>query len=143
MSLSLPEIARLAGLPETTARRYARQYADFLPSHSQGRVKKFKPECVRIMQHIKNLYDEGMSQEVVRDVLGKEYSRIIDTDHQEPPLLPLAHTEPTARDLMVELARAMKPGADNLNFILSRLDHIEKRLDELEGKRSWFKKIFK
>ena len=142
MSLSLPEIARLAGLPETTARRYARQYADFLPSHSQGRVKKFKPECVRIMQHIKNLYDEGMSQEVVRDVLSKEYSRLVDTDHQEPPLLPLAHTEPTARDLMVELARAMQPGADNLNFILARLDHLEKRMEAIE-KLPWWRKVFK
>jgi len=142
MSLSLPEIARLAGLPETTARRYARQYADFLPSHSQGRVKKFKPECVRIMQHIKNLYDEGMSQEVVRDVLSKEYSRLVDTDHHEPPLLPQVQGEPTVKDLMTELARAMKPGADNLNFILARLDHLEKRMEAIE-KLPWWKKVFK
>jgi len=120
-----------------------RDFAEFLPCHRSGRIALYDQSGVEILKQIKKLYDQGLNAYQVREALTGQFSQVVELDHQEPPRLPQVQGEPTVKDLMTELARAMKPGADNLNFILARLDHIEKRLDEIEKQQPWWKKVFK
>ncbi|GBF33547.1 hypothetical protein DCCM_2649 [Desulfocucumis palustris] len=79
--LSLNETARLAGLPEFTARRYANLFDDYLPSQIFGRQKKYLPEAVQILTRIESLYQEGFDTGEICDALSREiYLGIITQD---------------------------------------------------------------
>ncbi|MFN2343492.1 MAG: hypothetical protein ABR542_09055, partial [Desulfonatronovibrio sp.] len=66
-----------------------------------------------------------------------------------PPRAIERSEQATVKDLMVEFTKAIQGlnqaqkslPTDDLNYIMARLDHIEKRLDRIESKR-WWKKLF-
>lgn len=79
--LSIDETARLAGLPEFTARRYANLFDDYLPSQIFGRQKKYLPEAVQILTRIESLYQEGFDTGEIYETLSREiYLGIITQD---------------------------------------------------------------
>ncbi len=151
---TLPELARAAGVSESSARRYVKDFTDFLPTVDGGRFKKYKADCIQILQTIKSSYDAGQDREAILRELSGQYAQTI---HQTPPQAPQEQSGPdmATRELLFELVSLLRdnkpmqaieqhrPGHDDLNYIFERLDAIEKRLDEIEGKRAWFKKIFK
>ena len=140
--ITLPELSRRSGVSETSCRRYVRDFAEFLPCHRSGRIALYDQSGAEILKQIKKLYEQGLTADQIREELTGQYPQVVEHDHQDPPRLPQVQGEPTVKDLMTELARAMKPGADNLNFILARLDHLEKRMEAIE-KLPWWRKVFK
>lgn len=145
---TLPELAREAGISESTARRYCKEFFNFLPGQKSGRIKTFKPECIQVLQRIKQLYDEGQETDQVREVLTQEFSQVVDLDRQSHPD-DSQQREPSARELMKELVAELRgssqqalPDPSNPGHILERLDRIEQRLDHLEKNRQgWFKRM--
>ena len=79
-TLTLPELARRAGISESTARRYAKQFTEFVPAESRGRVRTYSEEAITVMQRIKVLYDQGLGTEEVRQQLESEFQRTIDVE---------------------------------------------------------------
>jgi DNA-binding transcriptional MerR regulator len=140
--LTLPEMSRRSKVSESSCRRYVRDFSEYIPGHKSGRIALYDHSGVEVIKQIKKLYDQGLSSEQIRENLTDNYPQVVEHDHHE---LPQATGEPTVKDLMLEIARAIKtaPGSDNLHFILARLDHIEKRLDRLEKRESWVKRFFK
>ena len=146
---TLPELAREAGISESTARRYCKEFFNFLPGHRSGRIRTYRPECVQVLQRIKQLYDEGQETSQVREVLTQEFSQVVDVDRQSHPDNS-QQREPSARELMKELVAELRgssqqalPDPSSIDQILARLEQIERRLDILEQeRRGWLKKIF-
>lgn len=125
---TLPELAKLAGLSETTCRRYAREFSDFLPSEHRGRTRIYRPECVSVLQRIRELYGQGHDTEAVQDQLAQEYDRTIEVDHGadsggQPP----ASQGPDARDIAQEMVSAIKRNAQTEQDV-HRLKQVVKAL---------------
>ena len=78
--LSITETARLAGLPELTARRYANDFDDYLPNRNFGRCKKYPPDAVQVLLRIENLYREGYDTNQISDALSRELYTVILTE---------------------------------------------------------------
>src|SRR5262245_52627141 len=73
-SYSIPETAKLTGIPEHAIREYAKQFADVLPSPEQnesGRatVKRYPDAALAIFRSIRKLKDEGMDTADIRSAL--------------------------------------------------------------------------
>ncbi|MCA1743119.1 MAG: helix-turn-helix domain-containing protein [Desulfovibrionales bacterium] len=149
-SYTLPELARKAEISESSARRYAKDFAEYMLTVDGGRFRRYKAESVQALQFIKKLYDAGHDKYYIRKSLSYEFSMAVETVHQYPPQAIEDPEKYTLKELMTELTRSLQhaqPGQkslqpDDLQYILARLDHIEQRLDRLE-KRGWIKKFFK
>ncbi|MBO8183423.1 MAG: MerR family transcriptional regulator [Archaeoglobus sp.] len=76
--LKIADVAKQVGIPETTARRYAELFKEYLHHKTFGRTKKYKPEAVQIMQKISGLYQEGKTTEEIREILGYELPQVVD-----------------------------------------------------------------
>ena len=155
---TLPEIARQVGISETTARRYSKEYFNYLPGRMHGRMKTYSPECLRVLKRIKQLYDAGEGTTRVHEIMVNEFSQDVGVEHHAPPLQEQMQ-EPSTRELIQELVSELRGknqrdllNPEGIEFFLERLDRIEQRLDDLEQgrriwfleeNRSWFDKIFR
>src|SRR5437588_12781325 len=74
-SYSIPETAKLTGIPEHAIREYAKQFADVLPvpeaNTESGRnpVKRYPDSALAIFRSIRKLKDEGMDTTEIRTAL--------------------------------------------------------------------------
>lgn len=73
-SYSIPETAKLTGIPEHAIREYARQFADVLPvpeTNEGGRatVKRYPDAALAIFRSIRKLKDEGLDTAQIRTAL--------------------------------------------------------------------------
>jgi DNA-binding transcriptional MerR regulator len=71
--LSVAEIARRLGVPESTVHYWKNRFAQHLPSTGAGRQKRFRPEAVEVFRVIAEMFSLGHSAADVMDALGKRF----------------------------------------------------------------------
>lgn len=81
--LTIAEVAQQAGLAESTARRYADLFSDFLPARSYGRARKYPPEAPQVLARVAALYQAGAGTPEVRAQLQREIPRTINVEADE------------------------------------------------------------
>jgi chorismate mutase len=81
--LPLAEVARQSSIAESTARRYARLFAEYLPHGRDGRTVLYAPESIAILKHIGRLFSEGRTSNQVREVLRRD-TGLIDVQAERP-----------------------------------------------------------
>ena len=70
------EIEQATGIPSTTARRYARRFATFLPCRVVDRAARFPAESVETFKRIHALFVEGKRTEEVAAILAGELPQV-------------------------------------------------------------------
>lgn len=71
--LSVAEIARKLGVPESTVHYWKNRFAQHLPSQGSGRQKRFRPEAVDVFRVIAEMFSLGHSTQDVMETLGKRF----------------------------------------------------------------------
>jgi len=71
--LSVAEIARRLGVPESTVHYWKNRFAQHLPSSGTGRQKRFRAEAVEVFRVIAEMFSLGHSAQDVMDALGKNF----------------------------------------------------------------------
>lgn len=71
--LSVAEIARRLGVPESTVHYWKNRFAQHLPSQGSGRQKRFRPEAVDVFRVIAEMFSLGHSTQDVMESLGKRF----------------------------------------------------------------------
>lgn len=71
--LSVAEIARRLGVPESTVHYWKNRFAQHLPSTGSGRQKRFRPEAVEVFRVIAEMFSLGHSAADVMDALAKRF----------------------------------------------------------------------
>jgi DNA-binding transcriptional MerR regulator len=71
--LSVAEIARKLGVPESTVHYWKNRFAQHLPSSGSGRQKRFRPEAVDVFRVIAEMFSLGHSTQDVMETLGKSF----------------------------------------------------------------------
>lgn len=71
--LSVAEIARKLGVPESTVHYWKNRFAQHLPSAGSGRQKRFRPEAVEVFRVIAEMFSLGHSAQDVMETLGKRF----------------------------------------------------------------------
>jgi DNA-binding transcriptional MerR regulator len=79
-NLTIAEIAEKLGIAESTARRYAKQFSQFLPSKQIGRTMKYSPQALEILRDTAILFKKGHTSEEVQELLGEKYPQSYDGD---------------------------------------------------------------
>ena len=71
--LSVAEIARRLGVPESTVHYWKNRFAQHLPSIGSGRQKRFREGAVEVFRVIAEMFSLGHSTQDVMETLGKRF----------------------------------------------------------------------
>jgi len=84
--LSVAEIARKLGVPESTVHYWKNRFAQHLPSQGSGRQKRFRVEAVEVFRVIAEMFSLGHSTQDVMETLGKRFphTAMLDGDDMDP-----------------------------------------------------------
>jgi len=93
--LSVAEIARKLGVPESTVHYWKNRFAQHLPSSGSGRQKRFRPEAVDVFRVVAEMFSLGHSAQDVMETLGKNFPLTASVDGD--PLAPGAEAPFSAR----------------------------------------------
>ena len=71
--LSVLAIAKRLNIPESTARYYCRQYADFLPTVGDGRGKRYREGALEILQIVVDMAKDNRSSTDIASHLRQQF----------------------------------------------------------------------
>lgn len=128
--LTLKEIAKSLGVPESNLRYYRNRIGDFLPSMGKGRRRRYFPEAVEIFQKTIDYINEGVT-------LDRVYSLFADNK-------PLTLKEDIARPAQEELANLIVekikenrhlfvPGAEGEDDTATLRESLQKANEEIQS----------
>lgn len=80
---SLLDLAKAAGMPESTTRRYCRLFREYIPIEERGRVKFYHKDAIPILHRVKELFKEGYNSDEINSLLINEFPRAVDVDWSE------------------------------------------------------------
>ena len=142
---AVSQLAKAAGLPDSTARRYVENFKEFFDSRQQGRKKLYNEEGAETLKEIAYLYEQGLTTEQTREELARHYSQNIEAETRE-----VATRKNSQGEELQGLAEAVKYMAEQqarTNELLERfiaereqareeeLAELKERLAKLEGHR--------
>lgn len=146
------DIAKGMDVPNNTLRRWADEFADFLPSRTDNRVKTFASEAVMVFQRIHELFKAGARKDQVREVLAAEVKPTLDVAPEPKATTPAtATTLPASLDLgelrpwleryvtafernAIALEKLAATQAAALDALRGQNEALERRLAALEGR---------
>lgn len=126
--LGFAEIQEATGLPAQTLRRYAKEFARWLPTRKAGRMVQFQPEAVETIEAIRAAFEQGMTTPEVRDLLAAHV----------PPVIELP-TDPPAEDTTPTTIPTTPPMVDpaTLAALLPMVDRwlaVQERQADMMGR---------
>ena len=128
--LGFDGIAERTGLPAQTLRRYAKEFARWLPTRKVGRVVQFQPDAVEIIEAIRAAFEQGMTTPQVRDLLARTSPGVIDMP--SPPPGPPTEDETAVETAVVttmdsDVMAALLPLAERWVAALERQNELQAR----------------
>ena len=130
--MKLSDIARAAGLADSTARRYVMSFPEWFPSRTEGRRRFYDPEAVAILRQVADLYEQGYTTEAVRDQLAGQHAPTINAvDVVRPDLANVEHALLVIANQRQELER-----------LRDDVQALKARLDSMEGRKGWLSRLF-
>lgn len=76
--ITLPQIARELGVGDSTARRWATAFTEFLTARGSGAARRFHTKARTILIRVQQLYERGYSTDQVRETLRREFSATVE-----------------------------------------------------------------
>ena len=138
---TINEIGERHGIPETTARRYTKRFAEFLSGRKVGNAVKYPSEDEELILKIARLYDEGESTEEIREILAGEHSRTLEVEGSDSPrantpqLLTAAFMAQTqALQQLADTLEDMQKQQEDIEELKEEQRKLEKRLEERDQK---------
>lgn len=75
---NIRELGEMAGLAETSARRYVSRFNEFFPSRQYGRVTKYPSELVEVLTAIAQWFKDGLTTEEIKERLAGTHEIVVD-----------------------------------------------------------------
>ena len=153
--LSVLSIAKRLNIPESTARYYCRQYADFLPSVGDGRGKRYREGAIEVLQVVVDMAKDNRSSTDIASHLRQQFPVNIPSasDHQQQSLASYYQGEfPSVfRDFLSIHAEIINKSLakdqaliEKDKVILEQKTKLDRLKAELERARlPWYKKLFR
>lgn len=121
-TLKVADIAEQTKIPESSVRRYLRQFNDFITSKRFGRATVYSQDVVPLITRIGNLYTEGKSTTEIFEILKRDTPITISPDSTEAALAPTTYT---TIEQFTEFQHQVEELTSLLELILSRTEQLE------------------
>jgi len=148
--LSIGQIAKKTKIPETTLRRYAATFEDYLESEKRGRGVKYSPRAQELIVQISSLYDLGYGTVEIEDIIRGQYPQTVDVtnDTDSGSLMEVSAIWELIKKQQSEIEELRKELEETKSHIANTIEERDQKLVETmrlmldEKKRPWWKRIF-
>lgn len=124
--LSVSQLSKVSGIPETTVRRYLNNLEEYFRSEKIGRGKKYHPDSVEKLQRIAVLYNQDRETPEIKRILADEYAFIIEDSGDDD-----VTTHPLDYDISGKLDNFQKRQEDFNKQLLQELHEQQLYINEL------------
>lgn len=156
--LTLQQIADQLDIPPATVKYYRDHFQEFMPAVNVGRYPKYSAEALDIIRDIRELFQEGLSRDQVKEELAHKHAvnqenltttTTATTAQQPPELLNLLQNNSL---LLQEQQQTIKKQAAIIEHLTQQIGRLQQEKDRLylqesETKnkpgRSWIASLFK
>ncbi|SHK92099.1 MerR family transcriptional regulator [Desulforamulus aeronauticus] len=73
-SLTIADISRVTGFPESTVRFYRDKFHNYIPYRGEGRKRRYEPAAIKIFEEISNLSSKGLAEPEILHYLSSNYA---------------------------------------------------------------------
>ncbi len=134
--VSLSTIARELDIADSTARRWASMFSDFLEAKGRGAGRRFNPQARDVLRRVQQLYNKNLTADQIADTLRQEFSVVVDVqseDERIPSTVPAVQMD----EVLQMMAQAMTEQQRRLvNELRGQLSDVLSRLrDEVAATR--------
>jgi DNA-binding transcriptional MerR regulator len=120
--VSLSTIARELDIADSTARRWASMFSDFLEAKGRGAGRRFNPRARDVLRRVQQLYDKNLTADQIADTLRQEFSVVVDVqseDERTPSNVPAVKTEEVLHMMAQAMAEQQRRLVNELRSQLS------------------------
>ncbi|HEY8414402.1 MAG TPA: MerR family transcriptional regulator [Thermaerobacter sp.] len=78
--LTIADIARQLGLPESTLRYYRDRFAEFIPSVGEGRTRRYPQEAIEVFKAIADAMRSGAPKDEVEAALRARFALTVESN---------------------------------------------------------------
>ncbi|HEY8393614.1 MAG TPA: MerR family transcriptional regulator [Thermaerobacter sp.] len=80
--LTIADIARRLGLPESTVRYYRDRFVAYIPTVGEGRHRRYRPEALEVLRFVADAMRAGTPAEDVEAALRQRFSLTVEPQQQ-------------------------------------------------------------
>lgn len=128
----LGELAKITKISDSTARRYANIFSEYIQSKSFGRITKYQLESAAVFNRVAELYQEGRNTVEILEILPQEFSRI---DSSKPEKTEVKWEQPVAPAIAAvaeELKAALLAQSEKIQELTDLLERQNIEINELK-----------
>ena len=131
--MTITEIAKETGIPDSTCRRYLTQFSDFFVLKGGSRQKKYEDKAVPVLLRIQQLFSEGLIKEEIEKTLSTEFPLVVEIDEEKERVSsPQVPTLPTAEYIEQMVGQIVEKRVKEENTrVMKYLDERLNKHDEL------------
>jgi len=139
--LTIAEIAKMLGIPESTARFYRDRFEKFIPSVGSGRNKRYRPETADVIRYIAEAYKRNEPQWQIEEALSRMVPINAELPDQTATTTAIAQ-QPGQWIATEQMAAFMGQVASALETIASQKEEIaelRKHIADLEARQEEYR----
>jgi len=94
--LTIADIAKKLGLPESTVRYYRDRFPEYVPSVGEGRGRRYRPEAVDVLRFIADGLRNDRTATDIAEALSRMFPKTVDVNEEPQQSTAAAQQQPTA-----------------------------------------------
>lgn len=154
--LDFSQVAERLNVPESTIRRYGKQFERFIEYREYNRKRRLSPESVALLSRVKNLLDNDFTVLEVKELLTRERDGNMTPEqaaeaHRADEETTELNAIKTIHALMirhqesnVEMAKNLQEATERIEQLTYTMEQMARELKQLKEQqaRPWYKRIF-
>ncbi|PIE68629.1 MAG: hypothetical protein CSA21_06455 [Deltaproteobacteria bacterium] len=140
--LTLTAMARSLQIPEPTARRYARLFAEYIPHRKVGHMTMYAPEASSVLAKISQLYAEGHKKTEVESILSKDLPQPIDIPLEDDGHSLVVKDNTVLQEKLLQFLDIVSDQSKKIDALMERdnqtsatIAHLKEELDQEKAGR--------
>lgn len=130
--VSLSRVARELDIAESTARRWANMFSEFLRSKGNGAGRRFDPSARDVLRRVQTLYAANYNAEQISDALRQEFTMVVDVE-DESERIPSAQVFTQMGQFLGDLLETQKRMNDELSEIRGQMQAIHAENEKMRS----------
>lgn len=131
--LTIAEISKQVGIPESTVRYYRDKFEPFFPTVGKGRNRRYRPEAIDIVKVIAEGFNRNMTAMEIEEGLTRMFSMDVSVVEQTA-----ATTTATQQQSLEEIKSALLQTVTTIGTLNQTVQKLSNRIEELETEKQGF-----
>lgn len=136
--LTVAELSKKVGVPAETARRYIRNFKEYLKLRKDGKRYLIHKDCSKVIEKIRGLYSDGLTNKEIEEALsdsGVTMTITVKESHERMTDSVNDNVNSNVNDELKEIKKRLEKQEEFNVLLLERLEKQQQYIDERMNER--------